>query len=133
MDYKESFSTKLLNLRKENDLSLEALGNILGISNQAVSLLEKGKRSPSFEIFFAIAEYFNVSTDFFQLYHLCRAYSIFIYFYLDLAKQAAIQINSHLLLYNSAVFYTYNSCSIFCQQCIMRYHHNCHSLFIQLT
>ena len=63
MDYKESFSTKLLNLRKENDLSLEALGNILGISNQAVSLLEKGKRSPSFEIFFAIAEYFNVSTD----------------------------------------------------------------------
>lgn len=63
MDYKESFSTKLLNLRKENDLSLEALGNILGISNQAVSLLEKGKRSPSFEVFFAIAEYFNVSTD----------------------------------------------------------------------
>lgn len=63
MDYKESFSTKLLSLRKENDLSLEALGNILGISNQAVSLLEKGKRSPSFEVFFAIAEYFNVSTD----------------------------------------------------------------------
>lgn len=63
MDYKESFSTKLLNLRKENDLSLEALGNILGISNQAVSLLEKGKRSPSFEVFFAIAEYFNVSID----------------------------------------------------------------------
>ncbi len=63
MDYKNSFSTKLSTLRRENHLSLDALGKILGISNQAVSLLEKGKRSPSFEIFFAIAEYFNVSTD----------------------------------------------------------------------
>ena len=63
MDYKTSFSTKLLTLRKENNLSLDALGKILGISNQAVSLLEKGKRSPSFEVFFAICEYFNVSSD----------------------------------------------------------------------
>lgn len=47
MDYKNSFSTKLSTLRRENHLSLDALGKILGISNQAVSLLEKGKRSPS--------------------------------------------------------------------------------------
>lgn len=63
MDYKTSFSTKLLNLRKENNLSLDALGKILGISNQAVSLLEKGKRSPSFEVFYAISDYFDVSSD----------------------------------------------------------------------
>ena len=63
MDYKNSFSTKLLFLRKKNNLSLDALGKILGISNQAVSLLEKGKRSPSFEVFYAITEYFNVSSD----------------------------------------------------------------------
>lgn len=63
MNYKDSFSSKLLKLRKDNNLSLDALGQILGISNQAVSLLEKGKRSPSFDVFFAIADYFNVSTD----------------------------------------------------------------------
>lgn len=63
MEYKTSFSTKLLSLRKEHNLSLDALGKILGISNQAVSLLEKGKRSPSFEVFFSIVEYFNVSSD----------------------------------------------------------------------
>lgn len=63
MNYKDSFSSKLLKLRKDNNLSLDALGQILGVSNQAVSLLEKGKRLPSFDVFYSIADYFNVSTD----------------------------------------------------------------------
>ncbi len=58
------FAKNLLNLRKANNLSLVALGSILGISNQAVSLLEKGKRSPSFEVLIAIADYFDVSLDY---------------------------------------------------------------------
>ncbi len=64
MDNRIIFAKNLLDLRKTNNLSLVALGDILGISNQAVSLLEKGKRSPSFEILIAIADYFDVSLDY---------------------------------------------------------------------
>lgn len=64
MDYKNNFASNLLNLRKANNLSLASLGDILGISNQAVSLLEKGKNSPSFDVLCKTATYFNVSLDF---------------------------------------------------------------------
>lgn len=64
MNYKNSFSENLLRIRKERKLSLQALGDTLGISNQAVSLLEKGKNSPSFEILCSLADYFGVSIDY---------------------------------------------------------------------
>lgn len=64
MDNRNIFAQRLFALRKEHNLSLMRLGFDLGISNQAVSLLEKGKRSPSFEILIAIADYFNVSLDY---------------------------------------------------------------------
>lgn len=64
MDLKIVFSKRFLELRKSKNLSLVALGEILGVTNQAVSLIEKGKRATSFEILFAIAEYFNVSVDY---------------------------------------------------------------------
>lgn len=64
MDNRNVFAQRLLELRRKNNLSLMSLGLHLGISNQAVSLLEKGKRSPSFEILIAIADYFNVSLDY---------------------------------------------------------------------
>lgn len=64
MNYKNIFSNNLLRLRKERKLSLQALGDILGISNQAVSLLEKGKNVPRFNVLIAIADYFDVSLDY---------------------------------------------------------------------
>jgi transcriptional regulator with XRE-family HTH domain len=64
MNYKDIFSSNLLRLRKEHKLSLQALGDILGISNQAVSLLEKGKNVPSFNVLIAIADFFDVSLDY---------------------------------------------------------------------
>lgn len=64
MNYKNIFSERLLALRKSSKISLQALGDKLGISNQAVSLLEKGRRSPSFEVLLALADYFDVSLDF---------------------------------------------------------------------
>lgn len=64
MDNRSIFAQKLFELRKTHNLSLVSLGEILNISNQAVSLLEKGKRSPSFEILIAIADYFDVSIDY---------------------------------------------------------------------
>ena len=64
MIYKENFSANLRRLRKENKLSLQALGDILKISNQAVSLLEMGKNAPSFDVLMATADFFDCSLDY---------------------------------------------------------------------
>ena len=64
MDYRKNFSERLSALRRENGLSLVALGGILSVTDEAVRLLEKGKRSPSFEVLLALADYFDVSLDY---------------------------------------------------------------------
>ena len=64
MDFRKSFSERLCALRKEYNYSLSALGGKLGITDEAVRLLEKGKRSPSFEVLCALAELFSVSLDY---------------------------------------------------------------------
>lgn len=64
MDYRKNFSERLSALRKQRGLSLAALGETLGVTDEAVRLLEKGKRSPSFEVLCALADYFGVSLDY---------------------------------------------------------------------
>lgn len=64
MEYRKNFSERLSFLRKENKLSLMALGEALSVSDEAVRLMEKGKRSPSFEVLCALADYFDVSLDY---------------------------------------------------------------------
>lgn len=64
MDFRKIFSERLSALRKERGLSLIALGEQLSITDEAVRLLEKGKRSPSFEVLCALAEFFGVSIDY---------------------------------------------------------------------
>lgn len=64
MDFRKKFSERLTALRKEQDLSLKELGDILDVTDEAVRLLEKCKRSPSFEILCALADYFEVSLDY---------------------------------------------------------------------
>lgn len=64
MDFRIFFSERLSALRKERGLSLIALGEQLSITDEAVRLLEKGKRSPSFEVLCALAEFFDVSLDY---------------------------------------------------------------------
>ena len=64
MDYRKNFSERLSVLRKQHGLSLAALGETLGVTDEAVRLLEKGKRSPSFEVLCALADYFDVSLDY---------------------------------------------------------------------
>ncbi|MGI6005081.1 MAG: helix-turn-helix domain-containing protein [Christensenellales bacterium] len=64
MKYRERFSIVLSTLRKKHNLSLDKLASEIGITNQAVSLLEKGKRSPSFEVLMSLADYFDVSLDY---------------------------------------------------------------------
>ena len=64
MDYRKNFSECFAILRKQRGVSLAVLGNFLGVTDEAVRLLEKGKRSPSFEVLCALADYFDVSLDY---------------------------------------------------------------------
>lgn len=64
MDSKIIFSERLLELRKSKNLSQKALGAEFGLSDAAITMMEKGKRSPSFEVLCALADYFDVSLDY---------------------------------------------------------------------
>lgn len=64
MDFRKNFSERLSALRQEKNISLKELGCILGVTDESVRLLEKSKRSPSFEILCALADYFEVSIDY---------------------------------------------------------------------
>ena len=64
MNFREFFSIRLSELRKAKNLSMKELGQIVGVSDETIRLLERGKRSPSFEVFCQLAQYFNVSADY---------------------------------------------------------------------
>ena len=64
MDYRKMFSERLSQLRKSKGLSMLQLGEILGVSDEAIRLMERGKRSPSFEVLLSVAEFFSVSVDY---------------------------------------------------------------------
>jgi len=49
-------------LREEKNLTQDDLANILGISRQMVSAIERGA-NPSVELLNKLADYFGVSTD----------------------------------------------------------------------
>lgn len=64
MKNENNFSNRLLQCRKDMGLSQKALATTLGISDAAITMMEKGKRYPSFEILIALADYFDVSLDY---------------------------------------------------------------------
>lgn len=64
MNYRETFPSRLLACRSQAQLSQKALASILGISDAAVTMMEKGRRAPSFEVLCALADYFDVSLDY---------------------------------------------------------------------
>ena len=55
---------RLRALRKENKMSQEALGKLLGISKVSVSGYENGTRVPSLDILHGILDIFGVSADY---------------------------------------------------------------------
>ncbi len=57
------FSENIKRLRKERELTQEALADFLGVSFQAVSKWERGKSYPDIEMLPSIADFFSVSTD----------------------------------------------------------------------
>jgi len=58
------FKDRLIQLRKENNMSREELANKLNLSYSAISKYETGIRTPDDDIKKKIAEYFNVSLDY---------------------------------------------------------------------
>ena len=57
------FRENVRRLRKERELTQEALADFLGVSFQAVSKWERGESYPDFEMLPVIADLFSVSTD----------------------------------------------------------------------
>ena len=64
MDYKNYFANRLLSCRQSKNVSQKKLAEIIGVTDAAINMLEKSKRSPSFEVLCALADFFDVSLDY---------------------------------------------------------------------
>ncbi|WP_125764002.1 helix-turn-helix domain-containing protein [Companilactobacillus hulinensis] len=58
------FKDALKQLRIDQGISQEKLGEILDVSRQSISKYESGLSEPDFDKLIMIAEYFDVTTDF---------------------------------------------------------------------
>jgi transcriptional regulator with XRE-family HTH domain len=58
------FSKKLIELRKQHNLSQLQLGKIVGLTQTAISMIEKAERAASIEVLDKLADYFGVSIDY---------------------------------------------------------------------
>lgn len=61
---KKLFGECIRRLRTERGVSQSALAEYLGVSKQAVSMIESGKRAPSPDVFISLADFFDVSLDY---------------------------------------------------------------------
>lgn len=55
---------KLRTLRKDRGLTQSELGKALGVSPSTIGMYEQGRREPDKDALLAIANFFNVSTDY---------------------------------------------------------------------
>ena len=58
------FYVRLRLLRNSRNLSQQSLANAIGVSKSSINMYERGEREPSFKTLIAIANYFNVDTDY---------------------------------------------------------------------
>ena len=61
---KKIFSTRLITMRKERNISTRLLAKEVGISQQAISQFEKEQTYPHCNTLLALADYFDVSLDY---------------------------------------------------------------------
>lgn len=59
-----SLDLKIKALRKRNHLTQNDLAKLLNITQSTIALYENGKKVPTLENLLALANYFNVSTDY---------------------------------------------------------------------
>jgi transcriptional regulator with XRE-family HTH domain len=58
------FCERLKSLREEKGLSQSALGEVLGVSGQAISSMEKGRRTTTVENIYLLSTFFKVTSDY---------------------------------------------------------------------
>lgn len=61
---KNIFASRLLELRKSRNLNQSKTGEIVGLTQTAITKIEKGERAASIEVLCALADYFDVSLDY---------------------------------------------------------------------
>lgn len=64
MIFKNTFSTRLKDLRLSQNLSQAALGAIIGVKAQAINDMEHGRIKTTLDRAIALADYFDVSLDY---------------------------------------------------------------------
>lgn len=62
--FQPSFSLRLKELRKTNNLTLEQLGKNIGSTKATMSNYETGQKKPSLDMVIKLADYFQVSIDY---------------------------------------------------------------------
>lgn len=60
----ETIATRIKNIRLENKLSQAQFGKKLNVSQDTVSLWEKGKSIPTAELIITICKLFEISSDY---------------------------------------------------------------------
>lgn len=70
---KHSFAQRLASLMNEKEVSQYALGTAIGATRQSIAQYLEGKTQPSAEKLCAIADYFDVTTDYLLGRSECRA------------------------------------------------------------
>ena len=64
MEKKKKFGERLLQIRIQSELRQKQLGETLGISENAIGMMERGNRGTTIEKLALLAEVFHVSTDY---------------------------------------------------------------------
>lgn len=64
MDSEKVFGLRVHELRAENHLTQQQLGDAIGLSKQAINDIEKGRRQTTISKSILFADYFNVSLDY---------------------------------------------------------------------
>jgi transcriptional regulator with XRE-family HTH domain len=59
-----NFSTRLRELRTKANISQQELAKIIGTSKSSINMYERGEREPGLETVGALADYFDVRTDY---------------------------------------------------------------------
>lgn len=66
MSGKEKNHNRIAKLRKEKGLTLQQVGNAIGVGNNTISRYETGKREPKLETWIKLADFFDVPVSYLQ-------------------------------------------------------------------
>ena len=59
-----NFAERIKDLRTRNGMTQEALGKIIGVKYDSISIYERGKNYPEVRNLIVLADYFGVSIDY---------------------------------------------------------------------